>query len=120
MKITNQESRKSRSNNTSNNYNCMSDKNTREKDSRVKDRIHLTDEESRLFDTFLDVRKSRGKITTQPVRDLLIQKLYSLGHDETERIEVIEKTIVKGWLDFYPLDNGNPLGQMTNDNKNKD
>ena len=119
-KITNQEPRKSRSNNTNNNYKYMNDNNLRERDSRAKDRIHLSDEENKLFDTFLEVRKSRGKTTTQTVRDLLIQKLYSLGHDEIERIEIIEKTIVKGWLDFYPMDNGNPLGQVSNVNINQD
>lgn len=68
--------------------------------------IILTQAEQEMFDAFLYVRKNAGKNDAQPTIDLLVQKLYMIGHDEVRRLDIIEKSIQKGWIDFYPLDSG--------------
>lgn len=75
-----------------------------------QDAIDLTPREKEMFDLFIAERKKRGKSTSRVQRNMLIQQLYLLGTDEPTRIEILEKTIGKGWNDLYPLDkdNGSP------------
>ena len=62
----------------------------------------LSEKEAELFELFIAERKSRGKKTTILQRKSLIQKLFEYGSSSNERTEILEKTIHKGWLDFYP------------------
>ena len=62
----------------------------------------LSEKEAELFELFIAERKSRGKKTTILQRKSLIQKLFECGSSSNERTEILEKTIYKGWLDFYP------------------
>jgi len=76
--------------------------------SREQDIIEMTKEEKEMFDLFIEERKAAGKRTTRVQRNLLIQNLFLCGNTEIERLEILEKTIQKGWLDFYPPDDGSP------------
>lgn len=76
--------------------------------SREEDIIEMSKNERELFDLFIEERKAAGKRTTRVQRNLLIQNLFLCGNTEIDRLEILEKTIQKGWLDFYPPDDGSP------------
>ena len=76
--------------------------------SQDDDVIPLTPREKKMFDLFILERKRRGKATSRVQRNTMIQNLHLYGHDEYVRLEILEKTIAKGWNDIYPLDRGAP------------
>ncbi|NLO63549.1 MAG: hypothetical protein GX099_09020, partial [Clostridiaceae bacterium] len=76
--------------------------------SQDDDVIPLTPREKKMFDLFSLERKRRGKATSRVQRNTMIQNLHLYGHDEYVRLEILEKTIAKGWNDIYPLDRGAP------------
>jgi len=54
---------------------------------------------------FTEHRKKRGKPMTEHAKALMLDKLKSLAGNEREEIDILNRSIVKGWTDIYPLEN---------------
>lgn len=66
--------------------------------------INKNEEFQEAFKDFLDMRKKMKKPATERAVKLLILTLVTLAKDSDElAIKIIDQSIVKGYLDFYPL-----------------
>ena len=52
---------------------------------------------------FEEMRKRLKKPMTQRARELMLGKLRKLSPDEGEQVKILEQSVLKGWLDVYPL-----------------
>ena len=52
---------------------------------------------------FEDMRKKAKKPMTDKARELAVKELLKLSNNEEEQIAIVEQSIAKCWLSFYPL-----------------
>lgn len=57
---------------------------------------------------FLELRKQLNKPLTPYALELSIQRLNTMSTNIQEQIAIVKQSIVKGWLDFYPLNTEKP------------
>ena len=55
---------------------------------------------------YLSMWIEKGKTMTEEVYKAQLNNLYTLSRDPKEQVQIVKKSIQKGWLDLYPISNG--------------
>lgn len=55
---------------------------------------------------YLSMWITKGKTMTEEVYKAQLNNLYTLSRDPKEQVQIVKKSIQKGWLDLYPINNG--------------
>lgn len=55
---------------------------------------------------YLSMWIEKGKTMTEEVYKAQLNNLYTLSRDPKEQVQIVKKSIQKGWLDLYPVNNG--------------
>lgn len=60
------------------------------------------------MEAFITYRKDTGKPLTAEAIGLIVQRLNELAQNDTEKVEILNQSIRRGWKDVFPLtmDNG--------------
>lgn len=69
--------------------------------------IGFTQDEKLLkaLEDFESMRKTKKKPVTDRAREILIGKLRKLSDDESVMTEIVEQSIERGWMSFFPIAN---------------
>lgn len=62
---------------------------------------------------FEEMRKKAKKPMTDKARELALKELFKLSKNEEEQIAIVEQSIAKCWLSFYPLKEEKAAGSDT-------
>lgn len=80
------------------------------KESKVKDNIYTAPPEQRFpseleraFQLYVTCQEQNGRILLPEQVSLLRKELLEIGHDDRERLAIVNKATASGWKSFYPL-----------------
>ena len=80
------------------------------KESKVKDNIYTAPPEQRFpseleraFQLYVTCQEQNGRILLPEQVSLLRKELLEIGHDDRERLAIVNKATASGWKRFYPL-----------------
>lgn len=90
------------------------DKNRKEKNREEKTTIYAGNPKlDKAINNYVAHRESINKPLTPSSLDILLDNLNKLSSDINEQIEILNQSVVKGWVDIYPLKK-----KQTNSNNN--
>lgn len=80
------------------------------KESKVKDNIYTAPPEQRFppeleraFQLYVTCQEQNGRTLLPEQVSLLRKELLEIGHDDRERLAIVNKATASGWKSFYPL-----------------
>lgn len=83
--------------------NIKNDKNVKKKDKTAFEDYTSNPDLLKSLESFIEFRKKIKKPMTDHAIKLLLGKLNKLANDETEKIAILEQSILSGWQDVYAL-----------------
>lgn len=71
------------------------------------------------LERFVEYRSKIRKPVTQHALDLLAKKLFAMSNNDSERIKILEQSIMQGWTGIFSLNHSGDSGWQKEERENK-